>query len=128
VESDVPAFEPLPEGAAPDRVIVTKNSADELKLRATTEAAGMVVVSQMYADGWNAYVDGKQVDIIRTNHTLQGVPVDAGMHEIVLKYEPRSLTIGLWSTGIAGIAVIGIWFWTAIDSRRRKTFTIVRKP
>jgi hypothetical protein len=128
VEGDVPAFEPLPEGAAPDKVVVTKNSAEELKLRATTEAAGMVVVSQTYADGWNAYVDGNQVDIIRTNHTLQGVPVDAGTHEIVLKYEPRSLTIGLWSTGIAGIAVIGIWFWTAIDSRRRKTFTIVRKP
>ncbi len=77
------------------------------------------MISAAYSDGWNAYVDGEQVDILRTNHALQGIPVAAGTHTIELKYEPRSIEIGLWTTGVSTIGILGVWSWALVDVRRR---------
>ncbi len=110
----------LPRGGGPgDEVVVTESAPERLELSARSSAPGLLVVSQAYAEGWNAYVDGERVDVPRTNHALQGVPLPAGEHEVVLKYEPRELRIGLWSTGLASVAMLGIWGWALWDWRKR---------
>src|SRR5690606_28565274 len=83
-------------------------------------------ISEVYADGWNAYVDAEKVDIIRTNHALRGVPISAGDHTVELKYEPESLRIGMMATGGMAIAMIGIWVWALVDWRRRDPDGAVR--
>jgi hypothetical protein len=118
VDGELPPVAPLAAGAAPDLVSVSGYENEEITIQATTSADGLLVLSEMYVEGWNAYVDGEEVDILRTNHTLRGVPIPAGSHEVVLKYEPRSLTIGLWTTGLTGVAMIGVWIWAGIDRRR----------
>jgi hypothetical protein len=119
VHGDVPAVA-APDPAIPGNVTITSYEPESITTRVLTSAAGLLVFSENYASGWNAYINGEQVDILRTNHTLRGVPVPAGEHEVVLKYEPRELTIGLWSTGLTSIATIGIWTWAAIDKRRTR--------
>jgi len=115
---------PLPEvsavegGAEPDYVNVVRHAPERIELSARSSAPGLLVVSEVYAEGWNAYVDGDKVEILRTNHALRGVPLPAGEHTVVMKYEPRSLTIGLWSTGLASVGMIGIWSWALVEWRR----------
>ena len=109
-----------PRGSGPgDEVVVTETAPERLELNARASAPGLLVVSQAYAEGWNAYVDGERTEVLRTNHALQGVPLAAGEHEVELKYEPRAVTVGLWSTGLASVGILGIWGWALWDWRKR---------
>ena len=119
VDGPMPEVAP-PSGSGPgDKVVVTRTAPERIELRAESSAPGLLVLSEVYAEGWNAYVDGERVDVLRTNHALRGVPLPAGEHEVVVKYEPESLRIGLWSTGLASVAMLGIWGWALADWRRR---------
>jgi hypothetical protein len=106
------------DGGAADRVIVTDYDAESITFSSSSTADGLMVVSEVYTTGWKAYVDGEKADVIRTNHALRGVPVEAGNHTVVMKYEPSEITVGLWSTGLASAAMIGIWIWAGISSGR----------
>jgi hypothetical protein len=123
---------PLPEVAPPgamagqvgapvdERVTVTTDGGDALTAEVRAMAPGLVVFSEAYADGWRAEVDGQPVEILRTDHALRGVPVSAGAHPIVLRYEPASLRIGLWVSGLTGaatLAVAGAAIFRAIRER-----------
>jgi len=116
---------PLPEVAVPtgsgpgDEVTIISHEPERIEIAARSRSAGLLVVSEVYAEGWNAYVDGERIDILRTNHALRGVPLPAGEHTVVMKYEPRSLTIGLWSTGLASVGMIGVWSWALVEWRRQ---------
>jgi len=102
----LPAVAPI---VAPgnDRVTITGRTDTSLTATATTDAPGLVVFSEIYADGWTVTVDGKPAEILRTNHALRGVAVPAGTHVIAMHYEPHSLRIGLILSGIGfGLAAI----------------------
>lgn len=120
VNGEIPPVS-APDPAGPvDSAVVTGDEPESITISAKSTGDGLLVVSEAYAKGWNAYVDGEKVDVLRTNHALRGVPITAGEHTVVLKYEPFPLKIGLWSTGISSIAIIGIWGWALVDRRRRR--------
>jgi hypothetical protein len=118
VDGEIPPVSPLAQGAPADMVSISSYENEEIALRTNSSADGLLVLSEMYVEGWNAYVDGEKADILRTNHTLRSVPLPAGEHEVVLKYEPRSLTIGLWTTIATAIAMAGVWIWAGLDRRK----------
>lgn len=117
VDGPLPLFAPSARPAA-EYVTVMDSGADDLKFQARANAAGLVVFSETYETGWRAYVDGKGVDILRTNHALRGVPVSAGTHTIEMRYEPTSLTVGLWTSGATGMAVLSVFGMTVADAVR----------
>jgi hypothetical protein len=121
VDGNLPPVSSPAAGDPGDSVLVTNYEPESITMTARSTGDGLLVVSEVYADGWNAYVDGSKVDILRTNHALRGVPLGAGEHVVEMKYEPRELTIGLWSTGFSSIAILGVWIWAGIDRRRRRT-------
>jgi hypothetical protein len=116
VDGPLPSVAPVAAGAESDFVTIDNRSQEMLKVKTASSADGLLVVSQSYADGWVAYVDGERTDVIRTNHALQGVPLAAGEHVVELKYEPASLAIGLKLTGFAIIAILFIWLWAFATS------------
>lgn len=116
----------LPEVSAPvdegvPQVTVTSWSPDGMTLDVSHSGEGLLVVSEIYSEGWKATVDGEDVDVLQTDHALLGIPVGPGEHRIDLRYEPEALTLGLWISGLAGagsIAVLGYAGWAGV--RRRK--------
>lgn len=70
-------------------------SNDEIKYTSNATSPQFAVFSEVYYPaGWNAYVDGKKTDYAKVNYVLRGMPVPAGKHEIVFKFEPESHSKG----------------------------------
>lgn len=61
----------------------------------SSDEESFIVFSETFFPGWNAYVDGEKREVLKVNGLIQGLEVPEGKHEIVFKYEPTSLYVGL---------------------------------
>ena len=93
---------PAPAGFAGDSRVVAER-ADRLRLEATLNAPGYVVVLDSYAPGWRAQVDGHDVPVLRANLAFRAVAVPAGTHRIDYVYRPPWMLAGL---GLSAAAVL----------------------
>jgi hypothetical protein len=80
----------------------------------SVDRPALLVVSQNWLPGWTATVGGVEAPVVRVNHSLQGVPVPEGTHEVHLAYRPGSVFNALWISGISvllllGLAASGLW-------------------
>jgi len=87
-----------------------------LKYTYQAAQAGLVVFSEVfYADGWQAYLDGKPVDHIRANYILRAMQVPAGQHTIEFRFAPKAYTLGntvsLVSSILLMLVVLGAIFY-----------------
>lgn len=55
-----------------------------------------------YEEGWKVIVDGKEIEVEKVLDALIAIKVDSGEHEILLKYTPKGLTLGM-TLSISGI-------------------------
>ena len=102
--------------SAEGNVELTKFHPEELIYNFQSAEPQFVVFSEIYyAPGWNAYLDGNEVDYARVNYVLRGMEVPAGAHEIVFKYEPFSSTGGKYVVIFSYLLVlgfVGLFFWS----------------
>jgi Bacterial membrane protein YfhO len=121
VEGTPPAVAPA-DGSAVETARVTRYEPDALTVAATATAPGLLVASEVYDPGWRAYVDGKRVGLLPTDHVLRGVPIPAGAHTVEMRYEPPSLRLGLPVSAIATLAMLVAFAaagWTWLRRGRR---------
>ncbi|MCO5236515.1 MAG: YfhO family protein [Chitinophagaceae bacterium] len=84
---------PVPDSSAVITLVSYDN--DEIKYATQSARPQFAVFSEVYYPaGWNAYLDGKKTDYAKVNYVLRGMPVPAGKHEIVFRFEPASYTNG----------------------------------
>jgi hypothetical protein len=126
VEGEPPVVA-VPHEAATESARVTAYEPDRVTIVAQAAAPGLLVVSEVYASGWRAYVDGDEVEILPTHHALRGVPIPSGEHTVEMRYDPLSLQLGLWISGIATAAMLAIfiiaaWSWLSGRVRREGWF------
>jgi uncharacterized membrane protein YfhO len=60
-------------------------------LDVSTDARGLLVVSQPFYPGWQALVNGEPVPIHQVDALLQGIPLEAGNHHVELRFHPSPL-------------------------------------
>ena len=84
----------------------------------------LAVFSEVYYKTWHAYIDGKEVPLVRVNYILRGLEVPAGSHKIEFKCIDdiylRGNMISKVSSGIVGIIILcllGFAVWTSIKRR-----------
>lgn len=66
-----------------------------MKYESESESNGIAVFSEVfYPKGWHAFIDGKEVAILRSNYILRALEVPAGKHTIEFKFEPKPYTVG----------------------------------
>ncbi|MGH2368154.1 MAG: hypothetical protein ACRDI2_08140, partial [Chloroflexota bacterium] len=81
---DFPPAAPAPPGSHPARTQVIRLTANTRQYEVTAPEAGLLIVSETFAPGWRAWVDGRPVTIYRAVGGLQAVPVPAGTHQVDL--------------------------------------------
>lgn len=98
---------------------LTDYEPNHLTYASTNPNAGVAVFSEMYyANGWNAYIDGKPVDHFKVNYVLRALKIPEGNHTVEFKFEPEVVQLGsqivLGSTILMGLILlggIGFSFW-----------------
>ncbi|MDO5036224.1 MAG: hypothetical protein Q4D93_04610 [Porphyromonas sp.] len=74
------------------QITLVSYAPDELHYRSTNRHDGVAVFSEIYyPHGWHATIDGVESDILRVNYLLRGLMIPAGEHEIVFRFDPKSV-------------------------------------
>ena len=89
---------------------ILNNKDDFLKIKTKTNKNTFLVLADTYYPGWQAYLNGKKVEILRANLLFWAIYLPKGTHEIVFRYYPDSFEFGLKVTLITGFITILILF------------------
>jgi uncharacterized membrane protein YfhO len=89
-----------PERFSPGKVSIEEEKPDRVAIKTSFRGTGFVVLADQFYPGWEAYIDGKQSKIFRTNGVQRGVVVPEGEHMIVFRYVPRRLYAAMAISGI----------------------------
>jgi hypothetical protein len=81
------------------------------------ETPGLVVLADRWDKGWQAYLNGQRVPILRANHAVRGVVVPAGSSTLEFRYAPASLA---WGLKLAGVAAAILLSWLGLITRNRR--------
>ncbi len=87
-----------------------------IRLLADLTRPGLVVLSDLWFEGWEAHVDGTPTPILRVNHALRGIVAPANESVIELRYRPPGLRV---ATRLAGAAAIVLLAWCFMLRRNR---------
>jgi hypothetical protein len=83
-------------------------------------AAGVVVITEAFAPGWSAEVDGAPAEIVPANVAFRGIAVGPGRHVIAMRYQAPAYLALAWLVPLA-LLVSLLLGWRA---RGRKAATI----
>ena len=111
-EDRLPVLQKDPTPRTNDVVSITKYRPNRIELRTESENNSFLVLSELYYPGWRAYVDGKEVPILRADYILRALPLTPGKHEISFLYRPLSFIIGAVITLIT-LAFLGFIYLPA---------------
>ncbi len=95
---------------------LTEYKPNYLKYSFRSGSDQLTVFSEIYyADGWKAYVDGKETPHFRANYILRAMVIPAGEHTVEFKFHPAAFYTGN-KVSLAGsllllLAVAGFFVW-----------------
>ncbi len=107
----------------------TAEIVDEIPSRVTIatnmQTRGLVVLADLWDKGWNAYLDGRRVPILRADHALRGVEVNPGQARLEFRYEPASFAWGLRLAAVGLAVCVG---WVGVGLWRRRVAPVLPPP
>jgi hypothetical protein len=96
------------------RMLTYENN--RMVLEVDTPEAAFLFMSEAYYPGWQAYVDGKQEEIVRASYVFRAIPLGPGSHRVEVVFEPLSFKIGLSLSLLTVFLLLLTW---PISTRRR---------
>ena len=94
------------------QIVLQSYEANKIKYQSKSTTEQLAVFSEVYyKEGWNAYIDGELVSHIRVNYVLRALPIPAGGHTIVFKFEPTIIAkgslfnIGSWALFLVALGI-----------------------
>lgn len=92
---------------------------DRVEVRVDAPGSGWLVLSDRDFPGWKAWVDGNETEIHRANVLVRAVRVEAGRHQVVFEYRPRSVLLGALLSGPGWMVFAGA---LVVRWRRRRGY------
>lgn len=91
-----------------DKVTILSHEPMRIRLQADLEAEGLLVLSELYYPGWQAYVNGDATPILQANGTLRAVVLPTGASEVEFRYQPMAFYIGATLSAIVWLLLFGM--------------------
>jgi multisubunit Na+/H+ antiporter MnhC subunit len=106
-------------------ITLSKFDNDEIEYAASSSTPQFAVFSEVYYPfGWNAYLDGKKVDYVKTDYVLRGLSLPAGKHTIRFAFEPatykKGVTISYIGSYLVLLFVLGGLFMAWRERKRNR--------
>ncbi|MPZ17065.1 MAG: YfhO family protein [Luteitalea sp.] len=106
---EIPAsHRPEQDRADADAVAMRHYRADFIELEVSCAKPRLLVLTDLYAPGWSATVDERDVPLFRADVAFRAVPVPAGKHIIRFHYSPRAFRLGAWLSVLTAVALAGV--------------------
>jgi hypothetical protein len=96
---------------------LVRYSPDEVVVEVDAPAAGILVLAEAYAPGWEARVDGHPARVFRANYALRAVVVPAGRVRVAFAYRPagRVALPLLFLAGLVALGAASLLRWRRLD-------------
>ena len=122
-ENEVNGFKPGKDSLA--SIKLTSYKPNDLVYESNSTSEGLAVFSEIYyANGWNAFVDGKLTPHFRVNYVLRAMRLPAGKHNVEFKFEPTIIATGekisMASMGLLFLLCAGAVF---MEFKKKKAVT-----
>tara|TARA_B100001059_G_scaffold58966_1_gene54254 strand:+ start:283 stop:2667 length:2385 start_codon:yes stop_codon:yes gene_type:complete len=84
--------------------------ANQLIYSSKTDSNQFAVFSEaFYINGWQAYVDNKQVNHFKVNYLLRGMEIPKGTHEIKFEFKPEVINTGFYLSLLSYLIFISVF-------------------
>jgi len=100
---------------------IIKYETNKVEMGAKLTADGFLIFSDPYYPGWKVYIDGKEDKIYRANYLSRGIALKKGEHEVIFKFEPKSVERGLYISSATMIIIIGLEFISIFKNKKKRT-------
>lgn len=109
----------VPQGPLQGNAQVTRYEPDRVSVQTTASRPALLVLADNWYKDWHATVDGRPVEILRTNHAFRGVVVPQGTHTVEFRFHSAQLYNGfyIYLAGMALLALYGVFL--LVRARRR---------
>ena len=104
VEGPVPPDHRPPEGDAR----IARDEPERVDVETRSDRRALLVLNDVFADGWSARVDGRPAEILPANYLARSVWVEAGNHTVSFTYRTPFLRAG-WGMTAAGLLALAAW-------------------
>jgi len=91
----------------PSSVNITGYGPNEILLDAKTANDDLLVLSEIYYPGWRAWVDDREVQMLRADYLFRAIELPAGTHRVRFLYDPTWFKIGAGLFAVTLVALIG---------------------
>ncbi len=107
-----PDFTPRSSSApGQETVKIVEYQANRIILEVKLESPGFLTMSEVYSPAWEATVDGVPQKILRANYFMRALPLPAGQHKVVMRYNAGAVKIGLSITFIGAlVCLLALYF------------------
>jgi hypothetical protein len=92
---------------------IISREANKVVIETASEHEAILVLSDSYYPGWQAEIDGVEVETLRADYVFRGVPLPEGRHTVVFKFRPRSFFFGamISCAGVIAWLCWALFFW-----------------
>ena len=117
---DRPLGVALPAAPLQQTAVITERAPDRVVIRTNANGPALLVLADVYAHGWKAYVDNQATPVVITNVAFRGVPVAAGEHTVRFVFDPDDLETGRMISSVLLVILIAYGIGYAVVAFRKK--------
>jgi uncharacterized membrane protein YfhO len=99
-----------------NRLQLTEFEDTRFKGIVSSDTGRVLYMSVPYEEGWSVYVDGKKGKLIKLFDAMCAVNLDAGSHEIEMRYSPKGFVPG---AAIAAVSFVGLILLYLLERRKK---------
>jgi hypothetical protein len=110
------------EGEPPDaygegRILSSDRGQEWVRVEATTDRPGLLVLNEAWSPGWESRIDGVPVRVLPADVLVRAVAWPAGHHVLEMRYEPKEARLGVWMSLVGAFVVLAMTVVNAVAGR-----------
>lgn len=102
-------------------VVMDEYKPNRLTYTADVKGKQFAVFSEIFYPDWKAYIDGKEVEVLKTDYLLRGIEIPEGKHKIEFVFDvPSYRTYSTLDLVLSGVLILAFGVYIFFHFKNRK--------